>query len=1086
MKKGKLIGRIFAITLAFVMVGAMLGGLPALVSKVEASPATIYVPDNYPTIQAAVDAASPGDTIIVYPGTYIIENTLTILQDINLTLKPGVVIRFKDGYSGVIVQGTLKAIGTEDEKIVFTSYRDDEYGGSGNPAPGDWKQIYFSPTSVNSELINVIVKYGGSFPSYEVPCHYLMAAIRVDQSSITLKDSIIEQNRGKGVYLINSSSIIDNVQFFNNTPCQGYFGQYGGTGISIEGGSPTVENSTFRGNVFGIEIRSGASGNSCIYLSNFIDNGDNVYSYDSINTWNSPEEITYTYNGDTCTNYLGNYWDDYTGSDGDGDGIGDTPYTINSDKDNYPLVEPFENYIPSENQPPVASFTYSPENPLVSEEITFDSSDSYDPDGEIVSYDWDFGDGDTASAQVVTHTYSSAGDYTVTLTVTDNGGATDSTSKVVNVKEFGTEVGEYNGILAYSNGYNDYVSYEYNYVDGYNTGMKWQCVEYVNRYYYIIYGMEIRIPGTNAEDYYGTASDRGLIAYPNGGATSPQPGDILCSNGGDLGHVAIVREVTDDSIHVIHQNWANTEADNDKPINISVSDGHYTVSAFSPTYPVQGWLRKENQPPVADAGTDQSVSSGDLVFFDGSNSYDPDGTIVNYGWDFRDGETATGCHASHRFRGTMNESKTYTVTLTVEDNSGATAADSCDISVTPLEKMIEVTHEPAIPIPGQPVSARMTVSYNWIHDDTYVVSRIHYQSGGFIGVGAISIWDFHSHVVPMPKWAADIFCFGGEREETYSPILEEIHYGGDVFQGIEVDAFDAMNVYITGWAGISISIGPSLPVPFFETNSACFQPDYTEAPDVPIEAPSFDLAHLCSPGELSVYDPEGRVTGLVNGEIKEEIPYSAYNDNTVIILSLSDSCRYEVVGTDEGSYGLGVASVEDGETTAFTATDIPTVSGAVHQYIIDWEALSEGEEGVTVQVDSDGDGEFEDTFTSDGELTHDEFTLQTETVIDFDPDTLNLRSREKFVTVYIELPPGYDVSQIDISSIKLNGTVSALAKPTQVGDYDSDAIPDLMVKFDAAAVKALLKPGNQVELTVTGEVAGIAFEGSDTIRVISR
>ena len=82
---------------------------------------------------------------------------------------------------------------------------------------------------------------------------------------------------------------------------------------------------------------------------------------------------------------------------------------------------------------------------------------------------------------------------------------------------FGTQVGEYNGVIGYSNYDDDYVSDDYNYVDGYNTGMKWQCVEYVNRYYYVIYGQKIRIPGTNADEYYDTASDRGLVAYPNGG-----------------------------------------------------------------------------------------------------------------------------------------------------------------------------------------------------------------------------------------------------------------------------------------------------------------------------------------------------------------------------------------------------------------------------------------------------------------------------------------------------------------------------------------------------------------------------------------
>ena len=112
-----------------------------------------------------------------------------------------------------------------------------------------------------------------------------------------------------------------------------------------------------------------SSNNNIIYLNNFIDNTDNIYSYYSTNIWNSTEKISYTYNGSEFENYLGNYWDDYTGRDADEDGIGDTPYSIDSDKDKYPLMEHWENYFapapsvfdtgPSENPYPSIFGTHS-------------------------------------------------------------------------------------------------------------------------------------------------------------------------------------------------------------------------------------------------------------------------------------------------------------------------------------------------------------------------------------------------------------------------------------------------------------------------------------------------------------------------------------------------------------------------------------------------------------------------------------------------------------------------------------------------------------------------------------------------------
>jgi hypothetical protein len=106
--------------------------------------------------------------------------------------------------------------------------------------------------------------------------------------------------------------------------------------------------------------------------------------------------------------------------------------------------------------------------------------------------------------------------------------------------------------------------------------------------------------------------------------------------------------------------------------------------------------------------------------------------------------------------------------------------------------------------------------------------------------------------------------------------------------------------------------------------------------------------------------------------------------------------------------------------------------------------------------------------------------------IDIDPDTLNLKSKGSFVTAYIELPAGFDVSLIDVTSVMLNSVVPAETSPTAIGDYDADGVPDLMVKFDRADVQGTVEAGDSIEITITGQVNGIDFEGTDTIKVIDK
>ncbi len=129
------------------------------------------------------------------------------------------------------------------------------------------------------------------------------------------------------------------------------------TGIILsDSRNNTITGNNVRNNSNG-GIHLSFSSNNSIYLNNYINNTFNVYSYASTNIWNSPEEITYTYNRTTYASYLGNYWADYKGR-ADADGIGDRPYSIDSEKeecDFYPLLTPFEYYISSESVTEVAA-----------------------------------------------------------------------------------------------------------------------------------------------------------------------------------------------------------------------------------------------------------------------------------------------------------------------------------------------------------------------------------------------------------------------------------------------------------------------------------------------------------------------------------------------------------------------------------------------------------------------------------------------------------------------------------------------------------------------------------------------------------
>ena len=91
--------------------------------------------------------------------------------------------------------------------------------------------------------------------------------------------------------------------------------------------------------------------------------------------------------------------------------------------------------VTTQDHPPVASFNPSPSSAPTGTAINLDGTASYDPDGSVTTWSWNFGDGNSGLGSTTSHTYNTAGIYTITLTVTDNSGSTGTTTSQVTITD---------------------------------------------------------------------------------------------------------------------------------------------------------------------------------------------------------------------------------------------------------------------------------------------------------------------------------------------------------------------------------------------------------------------------------------------------------------------------------------------------------------------------------------------------------------------------------------------------------------------------------------------------------------------------
>jgi len=323
-----------------------------LVSHVSANELTVGT-GHYTTIQAAVNAAQPDDTVLIPPGTYsenvLVNKSLTIkslagaattivtaaVPSNDVFLLSGNNIRVEGltltgGRAGVEFSGASQSSVTDiiahdnvyavliehatNNRVSASNLSNNGYGIYLDGSSGNT----FSGNDARNEKGNGNTLGDGIFMS--------------ESNSNTIVQNALSNNHVYGITLLSSSN---NVLSNNSINANEEFA------VRLRN---NANNNTFTLNTFSenakLAVYSGYSSGNRFYLNEFVNNSAGILSTNG-DIVNSTEKYAYTYSGATYSSHLGNYYSDYKGADNDGNGIGDTPATTG---DAYPLVHPIGKY----------------------------------------------------------------------------------------------------------------------------------------------------------------------------------------------------------------------------------------------------------------------------------------------------------------------------------------------------------------------------------------------------------------------------------------------------------------------------------------------------------------------------------------------------------------------------------------------------------------------------------------------------------------------------------------------------------------------------------------------------------------------
>ncbi|MCK4971017.1 MAG: PKD domain-containing protein, partial [Thermoplasmata archaeon] len=319
---------------------------------------------------------------------------------------------------------------------------------------------------------------------------------------------------------------------------------------------------------------------------------------------------------------------------------------------------------------------------LSGQALELDGTDSYDLDGYIAeaNYRWDMGDGRTELGSIIQHTYTSVGTYTVVLTVEDDGGLTSSYSRMVEVLNRMPSAQISASLLALPTGDSlDLDGSGSSDPDGSVDTYTWifgdGSVAY-GRQLSHVYGDDgiYMVVLTVTDDLGGTDSTSVFIQVEN---RPPMPAIEGPDTALTLTDVEFTAEGTlDPDGRIEGYFWDFGDGNGDNGWNVSheyMTSGIYTVrltvldddgrSAFTSVS-----IEITNRPPIPEAETPSEATQNTTVKFDATGSYDPDGLITAWQWDFGDDSSGEGREGYHRYI----EAGTYTWILTVVDDSGDT------------------------------------------------------------------------------------------------------------------------------------------------------------------------------------------------------------------------------------------------------------------------------------------------------------------------------------------------------------------------------------------------------------------------------